>query len=609
MGPSSRPSVERGAAIVPIRFGIAPGPRLPVQRARDTRSTLRRLAVYLGRHRATLFVSACIAMVIVACDLSGPYLLGQTIDRCLMPRDLTGLWRMCSLMLTAYGASCLLALTQSRLMSALSQRVVQRLRGDLFGHLQRLPLRFFDRQSHGDLMSRLTNDLDALGQVLGASATQLVAGCLCMAGVAVIMLYLSPLLGLASIGTSAFIILGINRWIAGKIREAFRLQQAALGRLNGFVEESVAGQRVIKAYHHETESIAQFGNMNCALLRDSRRAQIVGGLPGPMAFFTGDLGQVVVAFLGGVLVLRGLATVGGVATFMVYTRLFSRPLNELANLYNQILSALAGTERVFEILDESAEAETATDGPPIAGDVRFEKVCFSYEAGRPVLKEVDFHVPRGNTLALIGATGSGKTTVVNLLARFYEPDSGRISLDGRPISHMAKAALRRQLGVVLQDTFLFAGSVRDNIAYGRPEASDDEIVWAARLANAHPFICRLPEGYATGLSEGGTNLSQGQRQLIAIARTILADPRVLILDEATSNIDTRTECAIQEATARLMRGRTCLVIAHRLRTIRNADEILILEEGRILRRGSHRELFEAEGGSRMGMSAAVGSRR
>jgi ATP-binding cassette subfamily B protein len=307
------------------------------------------------------------------------------------------------------------------------------------------------------------------------------------------------------------------------------------------------------------------------------------------------LGQVVVAFVGGVLVLRGMATVGAVAAFMVYTRLFSRPLNELANLYNQILSALAGTERVFEIVDEEPDADANGDTIEIAGDVRFENVCFSYEEGRPVINQVDFQVPRGKTLALIGATGSGKTTIVNLLTRFYDADSGRILVDGRDIRLIPKPVLRRQLGVVLQDTFLFSGSVRDNIRYGRPDASDDEIIHAAQLANAHHFIHRLPEGYATVLSEGGADLSQGQRQLIAIARTVLADPRVLILDEATSSIDTRTEVAIQEAMSRLMAGRTCIVIAHRLRTIRNADEVLILKEGRIIRRGTHRELFASGG--------------
>ena len=301
------------------------------------------------------------------------------------------------------------------------------------------------------------------------------------------------------------------------------------------------------------------------------------------------------AFVGGVLVLRGMATVGAVAAFMVYTRLFSRPLNELANLYNQILSALAGTERVFEIVDEEPDADASGDTIEIAGDVSFESVCFSYEEGRPVVNQVDFHVPRGKTLALIGATGSGKTTIVNLLTRFYDADSGRISVDGRDIRLIPKPVLRRQLGVVLQDTFLFSGSVRDNIRYGRPDATDDEIIHAAQLANAHHFIHRLPEGYATVLGEGGADLSQGQRQLIAIARTVLADPRVLILDEATSSIDTRTEVAIQEAMSRLMAGRTCIVIAHRLRTIRNADEVLILKEGRIIRRGTHRELFASGG--------------
>jgi ATP-binding cassette subfamily B protein len=417
-----------------------------------------------------------------------------------------------------------------------------------------------------------------------------------MAGVLCIMIVLNPYLTVACVLISALLILGVNRWIAKKIRQAFRLQQAALGRLNGFVEETVVGQKTVKLYHHEQQSIAQFSQANQALLNDSRKAQIFGGLTGPMAYFSGDLGQVVVAFAGGVLAVRGLATIGTVASFASYTRQFSRPLNEMANLYNQILSALAGTERVFQVIDEAPEvdAQPTTVASAIQGEVVFHKVSFSYEPGRPVLSDVSLHLPQGTTVAIIGATGSGKTTIVNLLTRFHEVESGSITVDGRDLRHIPKDELRQQIGVVLQDTFLFCGTVSDNIRYGRLEASDDDVTRAAKLANADVFIHRLPGGYDTLLSERGGNLSHGQRQLISIARTILADPRILVLDEATSSVDTRTEKHIQVAMRRLMAGRTCLVIAHRLSTVRDADAIVVLQHGRIVRRGTHKELFEQE---------------
>lgn len=578
---------------------FVPGVRLKIERAKNPRGTVQRLWPYLGRHRGALVASSATAIVAVSLDLSAPFLIGRAIDRYLIPRDMAGLKHIATLLLLVYASSAALGLLQSYVMTAVSQKVVRDIRAELFGKIQRLPLRFFDQRSHGDLMSRLTNDLDSLNQVLGLSVTQLASGFLSMAGVLCIMLYLNPYLTVACVLTSALLILGVNRWIAKKIRQAFRLQQAALGRLNGFVEETVVGQKTVKLYHHEQQSIAQFSQANQALLNDSRKAQIFGGLTGPMAYFSGDLGQVVVAFAGGVLAVRGMATIGTVASFASYTRQFSRPLNDMANLYNQILSALAGAERVFEIIDESPEvdAQPTTGGDTIRGEVVFHKVSFCYEPGRPVLTDVSLHLPQGTTVAIIGATGSGKTTIVNLLTRFHEVESGSITVDGRDIRHIPKDELRRQIGVVLQDTFLFCGTVRDNIRYGRLDASDDDVARAARMANADVFIHRLPSGYDTVLSERGNNLSHGQRQLISIARTILADPRILVLDEATSSIDTRTEKNIQVAMRRLMAGRTCLVIAHRLSTVRDADAIVVLQQGRVVRRGTHKELFEQDSGA------------
>jgi ATP-binding cassette subfamily B protein len=578
---------------------FVPGVRLKTERAKNPHGTVQRLWPYLRRHRGALVASSATAIVAVSLDLSAPFLIGRAIDRYLIPRDMAGLKHIVTLLLLVYASSAALGLFQSYVMTAVSQKVVRDIRAELFGKIQRLPLRFFDQRSHGDLMSRLTNDLDSLNQVLGLSVTQLASGFLSMAGVLCIMLYLNPYLTVACVLTSAMLILGVNRWIAKKIRQAFRLQQAALGRLNGFVEETVVGQKTVKVYHHEKQSIEQFSQANQALLKDSRKAQIFGGLTGPMAYFSGDLGQVLVAFAGGVLAVRGMATIGTVASFASYTRQFSRPLNEIANLYNQILSALAGAERVFQIIDESPEvdAHPATGGKAIRGEVVFHKVSFCYEPGSLVLTDVSLHLPQGTTVAIIGATGSGKTTIVNLLTRFHEVESGSITVDGKDIRHIPKDELRRQIGVVLQDTFLFCGTVRDNIRYGRLDATDDAVARAAKLANADVFIHRLPSGYDTVLSERGSNLSHGQRQLLSIARTILADPRILVLDEATSSVDTRTEKHIQVAMRRLMAGRTCLVIAHRLSTVRDADAIVVLQQGRIVRRGTPQELFEHEDGA------------
>jgi ATP-binding cassette subfamily B protein len=577
---------------------FVPAVRLKTERAKNPRNTVARLWPYLKRHRGALVASTITAIVAVSLDISTPFLIGRAIDRYLIPRNMTGLKHIATLLLMVYASSAALGLLQSYVMTSVSQKVVRDIRADLFGKIQQLPLRFFDQRSHGDLMSRLTNDLDSLNQVLGLSVTQLASGFLSMAGVLCIMLFLNPYLTVACVLTSAMLILGVNRWIAKKIRQAFRLQQAALGRLNGFVEETVVGQKTVKLYHHEQQSIEQFSQANQALLHDSRKAQIFGGLTGPMAYFSGDLGQVVVAFTGGILAVRGLATIGTVASFASYTRQFSRPLNEMANLYNQILSALAGAERVFQIIDESPEvdAQPAAGGNAIRGEVVFHNVSFSYEPGNPVLSDVSLHLAQGTTVAIIGATGSGKTTIVNLLTRFHEIESGSILIDGQDIRDIPKDELRQQIGVVLQDTFLFHGTVRDNIRYGRLDASDDEVARSAKLANADVFIHRLPNGYDTMLSERGSNLSHGQRQLLSIARTILADPRILVLDEATSSVDTRTEKHIQVAMRRLMAGRTCLVIAHRLSTVRDADAIVVLQQGRIVRRGTHKELFQHEVG-------------
>jgi len=390
----------------------------------------------------------------------------------------------------------------------------------------------------------------------------------------------------------------LNSAVAMQTRQGFREQQKTLGELNGIIEETITGQRVVKAFVREQAAMATFEVANRKLQRVATRAEIFAGFVGPMMNLVNNLGFAIIAGAGGWMALRGLATVGNIASFINYAREFGRPLNEIAQLYAHIQGAIAGAERVFEVLDEMPELADAPDAWPleqVRGDVIFQDVCFGYEPDVPVLQEVSFHAEPGQTIALVGPTGAGKTTIVNLLTRFYDINSGRIAVDGKDIRQVKKADLRRQLGIVLQDTFLFSATVMENIRYGRLDATDEEVMAAARLANADPFIRRLPQGYQTVLSERGSNLSQGQRQLLAIARAILADPGILILDEATSSVDTRTEKHIQEAMLRLMEGRTSFVIAHRLSTIRDADQILVINGGRIIERGTHEELLAQRG--------------
>jgi ATP-binding cassette subfamily B protein len=568
-----------------------------VEKAKDTRGTVQRLWAYLRQQRAALIVTAVLVVGSTLLNVVLPYLLGRAIDQYVIPGDLNGLWQIGLLMLGLYALNSVLTWLQSYIMAGAAQRTVRDIRNDLFGRLQQLPLRFFDQRPHGDLMSRLTNDVENVNQVLSDGIVQIVSGVLSMLGVAVVMIGINPLLALVSIVTTAAMSLFINRWLAPRMRTGFRDQQATLGTLNGLIEETITGQRVVKAYHREPVIIAEFDKANDALRHAATRAQTVAGFIGPMMNFTGNIGLSIVAGVGGWLAVQGLATVGTIASFITYSRQFGRPLNELANLYGSIQSAIAGAERVFAVIDEAPEADAPNAKPlgKVKGEVVFDNVRFGYVPDVPVLKQVSLHARPGQVVALVGPTGAGKTTIINLLTRFYDIDTGHISIDGVDIRDLTKDDLRQQLGIVLQDTFLFSGTVLDNIRYGRLNATREEIVAAAKLANADQFIHRLPQGYDTMLSERANNLSQGQRQLLAIARAILADPAILILDEATSSVDTRTEQNIQEAMRRLMSGRTSFVIAHRLSTIRDADQILVINHGEIIERGTHEHLLAAHG--------------
>ena len=567
------------------------------EKARDARGAMRRLWGYLKHQRMGLLGVTCLVIVTTGLSLLGPYLMAKAIDDCIIPGNLRGLAWIILLMVGVYVITSFTTWLQSYIMAGVSQRTVRDMRNDLFAVLQTLSLRFFDQRTHGELMSRLTNDEENISRVLGEGFARFISSIITLVGVAVVMVLLNIRLAAVSLVTIPLMMF-LTRWISKRTRRGFREQQKNLGILNGFIEETITGQRVVKAYAREQDASTRFEKANRDLQAAATRAQTFALVLAPLTNFVNNVGFAVVAAAGGWMAIRNLVTVGTIAAFLSYARQFGRPLNQIANLYNTIQSALAGAERVFEIQDEKPEITDATDArslDEIRGEVTFNDVCFSYETGVPVLKHVSFHAEPGQIVALVGPTGAGKTTMVNLLTRFYDIDNGSITIDGCDIRNVQKASLRHKLGIVLQDTFLFSESVMENIRYGRLDATDQEVHAAAELANADHFISHLPQGYDTPLSERGSNLSQGQRQLLAIARAALADPGILILDEATSSVDTRTEMHIQEALLRLMKGRTAFVIAHRLSTIRNADQVLVINEGKIIERGTHSELLAQNG--------------
>jgi ATP-binding cassette subfamily B multidrug efflux pump len=568
-----------------------------IEKARDVRGALRRLLARLQRYWLALTIVLVMVAASTLLGLVGPYLMGVAIDKFIAADDLAGLGRIVLLMLGAYLGSWLAQAIQGVIAARMSQWVMRDLRRELFDHLQTLSLSFFDRRQPGELMSRLTNDLDAINRVLAQNVTALFSGMLTLVGILVMMFAINFWLALASMIVFP-LMLGLVGFIGKRTRASFREFQMRIGQLNGQLEEMFGGQRVIMAFGQEGRTLADFDAANEAVRQVGVYANSYAMLIPPMMGILSNANIAILAGLGGWMTLQGFATVGTIAAFYTYSRQFANPLRQLGDLYNQLQSALAGAERVFELLDEQPELADVPDAvvlDDIAGEVAFDHVDFSYVPGVPVIKDMSLRAEPGQTIALVGPTGAGKTTMVNLLTRFYDVGDGAITVDGHDIRDVQKASLRRRLGIVLQDTFLFSESVMDNIRYGRLDATDDEVVAAATLANADQFIRRLPQGYDTPLSERGSNLSQGQRQLLAIARAVLADPAILILDEATSSVDTRTEVHIQEALLRLMQGRTSFVIAHRLSTIRNADDILVINDGEIIERGTHAGLLARRG--------------
>ncbi|HET6487548.1 MAG TPA: ABC transporter ATP-binding protein [Spirochaetia bacterium] len=568
-----------------------------MEKAKNIRGALLRIWGYLRQQRAALLVVVLLVVGTTSVTVVTPYFFGVAIDRYIVPGDFRGLLGLVVLVCGLYAAQAVGLWLQSWVMASLAQDTVRAMRRELFHSLLALPVRFFDRTTRGELMSRLANDAENVNVTLNQGLTLILSSALTLVGTLAMMIALSPMLTLLSLVVLPASLL-ITRAVARAARESFREQQESLGDLNGHIEETISGRRVVQAFGRERHTLETFDRHNLRLRSSGTRALIVSGNMGPYMNLVNNIGFAVVAAGGGYLALRHLATAGLIAAFISYARQFSRPVNEIANQYSQIQSAVAGAERVFDIMDqppEPADAPQARALTRVEGRVRFSSVHFGYDANRPVLTDVSLEATPGRTIALVGPTGAGKTTIVNLLTRFYDIDSGTISLDGQDIRLLPRDGLRSALGIVLQDTHLFSETVRENIRYGRLSATDAEVVEAARTANAESFILRLHNGYDTVLSEEGGSLSQGQRQLLSIARAILADPAVLILDEATSSVDTRTELHIQQAMLRLMRGRTSFVIAHRLSTIRDADEILVINGGRIIERGTHPELLERKG--------------
>ena len=501
------------------------------------------------------------------------------------------------LMLAIYGIGVISMYLQQRIMIGVSQRALKTLRKDLFDHIQTLPVRYFDTNATGDIMSRFTNDVDVVGEMLNNTVIQLIQGFISIVGTVSIMLYMNVWLALLTI-LLVPLMLKAGGSIAKRSSKYYRQQQSALGKLNGYIEETVTGQKVVKVFCHEEKAVEEFTDLNDDLRKKQVKAQFFGGIMGPVM---GNIGQVsygITACVGGLFCLAGRLSLGGLTVFVNYSRQFSRPINEISMQINTIFSALAGAERVFKVMDEEpeeADKPDAVEMDDVKGEVIMEDVSFGYNPDKVILKHINLYAHAGQKVAFVGSTGAGKTTITNLLNRFYDIQEGKITIDGRDIKDYARKSLRSHIAMVLQDTHLFTGTVRENIRYGRPDATDEEVEQAAKTASAHSFIMRLENGYDTMLEGDGINLSQGQRQLLNIARAAVSKAPILVLDEATSSVDTRTEMHIDHGMERLMKNRTTFVIAHRLSTVRNADCIMVLEQGEIIERGTHEQLLAEKG--------------
>ncbi len=588
---------------------MGPGMRGPAEKAKDFKGTLRRLITYLKPFKTSLIIVLLMSVLGTASAIAGPKILGKAtteLFRGLMMKmqgvpgaaiDFDKIAIIMAWLIGLYIISSIFSYVNMYIMAAVAQRSVYNMRKELNDKLQRLPLKFFDDKAHGDVLSRVTNDMDNISSTMQQSLTQLITSIVTMLGIIIMMLTISPwmtLITLVTLPASAF----ATKAIATRSQKQFKMQQKTLGQLNGHVEEMYTGHKIVKAYGKEKDSIEEFNQINEELYEAGWKAQFISGIIMPVMGFINNISYVIVTVAGSIFVTKGTISIGDVQAFIQYSRQFTQPIAQTANIANVIQSTIASAERVFEILDEEEEIQE-TENPvrleKPRGDVTVEHVSFGYSEDNILMKDMNLVAKQGSTVAIVGPTGAGKTTLVNLLMRFYEVNSGRITIDGVDIKDMRRGDLRNIFGMVLQDTWLFNGTIKDNIGYGLENATDEQIIAAARAAHADHFIRTLPEGYDTVLNEEASNISQGQKQLLTIARAILADPAVLILDEATSSVDTRTEVYIQHAMLEMMKVRTSFVIAHRLSTIRDADTILVMNEGDIIETGNHHELMAKNG--------------
>ena len=594
------------------------------QRPKDMKGTFKKLMRYVGRYKGSLVLVAVCPIVSSAASVATSYMLKPLLNNYIIPGDFPGLFRMLLLMGGLFALSSLCSYAYARIMVHVAQHTVAALRQDLFDRLQELPIRYYDRHQSGDLMSRFTNDIDTVSEMLNSSFASIISNVLTFVGTVAMMLVLNPWLTLIT-----FLFLGLMavvvKTVGGRSRTSFQRQQAALGAMNGYIEEMIEGQKVIKVFNHEDEAISRFTGLNNGYRDAATAAQAYAGMMMPAMGNLSKINYAVTCCVGGLLAIGGVFDVGSLGAYLLYVKQVSQPVGQISQQINTLLAAAAGAERIFAVMEEQPETdegktvivrvekngdtltETAErtghwawkkpDGTlvELRGDVRFDHVSFSYDGEKTVLNDVSLFAKPGQKIAFVGSTGAGKTTITNLINRFYDVQQGTITYDGIDVKDIAKDSLRRSLGIVLQDTHLFTGTVADNIRYGKLDATDEEVRAAAKLANADAFIRHLPQGYDTVITGDGGSLSQGERQLLAIARAAVSDPPVLILDEATSSIDTRTETLIERGMDSLMEGRTVFVIAHRLSTVRNSRAILVLEQGRIIERGDHAELLAQHG--------------
>ena len=582
---------------------------MTLEKPKDFKGTLKRLLIYLKPFSVGIIIVLALTVTSTVFNILAPKIMGKAITRIFqgvmakmihLPNahiDFAYVGKILLTLIIMYLLSALFNYLQQYIMVGITQKTVRRMREEVMEKLTKVPLKFYDSRSHGDILSRVTNDIDNISNTLQQSLIQVVSAVITIVGVIIMMLTISPWLTLVTIATLPLSIFS-TAFIAKRSQKYFKQQWTTLGRLNGHVEEMYGGHIIVKSYNYEEKSIKKFKNLNEELYQSSWKAQFMSGIIMPLMNFIGNLGYIIISVVGGVFVTKRMIEIGDIQAFIQYSRQFTQPIVQVASIFNLLQSTIASAERVFEVLDEEEEIPDKPDALELThtdGNVKFEHVYFSYRKDKKLIEDLNIGVQSGQTIAIVGPTGAGKTTLVNLLMRFYEIQGGRITIDGLDIRDIKRYNLRKLFGMVLQDTWLFNGTIRENIAYGKDDASFEEIVKASKAAHAHHFIMALPDGYDTVINEEATNISQGEKQLITIARAFLADPDILILDEATSNVDTLTEIYIQKAMHDIMKGRTNFVIAHRLSTIKNADTILVMNEGQIIEKGTHDELIRKGG--------------